>query len=160
MNKLQTRLRRRAENGSIAIETAFSLLVLSVFIVIPFLLARIFWFYSVAEKAAHDGARFLSNAAQHEIVAPTGSGGDEASVARLAESIAHAELDEIKPALDWFSITALCDLDECGFEVPETVRVSVRLRIRHEMFGSVAADIFGEDPLQLEARVTMRYVGN
>lgn len=159
MNRHQTRFHRRAEQGSIAIETAFSLLILSVFIVIPFLLARIFWFYSVAEKAAHDGARFLSNAAQHEIVVPMGSG-DEASIARLAESIAHAELDEIKPALEYFTITALCDLDQCGFEVPQTVRVSVRLRIRHEMFGSIAADIFGEDPLQLEARVTMRYVGD
>lgn len=160
MSKSHTRFRRRNEKGSIAIETAFSLLLLSVFIVIPFLLARIFWFYSVAEKAAHDGARFLSNAAQYEIVAPSGSGGEEAPVASIAEAIAHAEMDEIKPALDYFSITASCDLDDCGVEVPQLVRVSVRMRIRNDLFGSIGYELFGEDPLVLEARVTMRYVGN
>lgn len=160
MSTLHTRFRRRTEKGSVAIETAFSLMLLSAFIVIPFLLARIFWYYSVAEKAAHDGARFLSNAAQHEIVAPSGSGGEEVPIARLAEAIAHAEMDEIKPALDYFSIMALCDLDNCGVGVPQFVRVSVQMRIRNDLFGSIGYELFGEDPLVLEARVTMRYVGN
>ena len=160
MKHPKTLFRGRAEKGSIAVETVFCLPLLILFLVVPLFLARAFWYYSVAEKAAHDGARFLSNARQSEIVAASGSGGAELPIAQLAEAIAHAELDEIKPALEWFSITALCDLDDCGFAVPQTVRLSVRLRMRDEIFGPFTSEYFGDGPLLLEARVTMRYVGN
>jgi len=160
MRPLKTQFRRGSEKGSIAVETALCLPILIVFLVVPLFLARAFWYYGVAEKAAHDGARFLSNARQWEIVATPGSGGQDLPIAQLAEAIAHAELDEIKPALEWFSITALCDLDECGFAVPQTVRLSVRLRMRDEIFGPFTSEFFGDEPLLLEARVTMRYVGN
>lgn len=160
MRKAKTRFQRRAERGSIAIETVLCLPVLLLFLAIPLFLARAFWFYSVAEKAAHDGARFLSNVAQHEIVAAAGTGGDELPIALLAEGIANAEMDEIKPALDWYSITAQCDGDDCGFAVPQLVRVSVRLRVRDDILGALTGEFLGDGPLLLEARVTMRYVGN
>ena len=154
------RLRSRAEKGSVAVETVLCLPLLLLFLAVPLFMARAFWYYSVAEKAAHDGARFLSNAAQHEIVATSGTGGQELPIALLAKAIANAEMDEIKPALDWFSITAQCDGDDCGLAVPQSVRVSVRLRIRDEILGRFTSKIFGDGPLLLEARVTMRYVGN
>lgn len=160
MSTLQARFRQRAEKGSVAIETALSLVLLSVFVIIPFLLARIFWYYSVAEKAAHDGARFLSNAAQYEIVTPSGSGSDEPPIVGLAEAIARAEMADIAPGLDWFAVKATCDLDECGGGAPQVVRVSVQMRIRNDILGPMAYRFFGEEPLRLEARVTMRYVGN
>lgn len=150
---------RRAQSGSIAIETAFAMLFLLVFIAIPLFLGRVLWYYSVAEKAAHDGARFLSNVAQHEIVGAAGSGG-QVPIAKLAEAIANAEVEEIKPALDWHAIGVLCDLDVCGSTIPQTVRVSVQLRIRDNFFGPITREVFAEDALTLNARVTMRYVGN
>jgi hypothetical protein len=155
-----TPFRPRAEKGGIAVETVLCLPLLILFLAFPLFLARIFWYYSVAEKAAHDGARFLSNAPQYEIVAAAGTGGEELPAALLAKGIAHAEMDEIKAALDWFSITAQCDGDDCGFAVPQTVRVSVRLRMRDNVLGPFTSEFFGDGPLLLEARVTMRYVGN
>jgi hypothetical protein len=160
MRKTKARCGGRAEKGSIAVETVLCLPLLILFLVVPLFLARAFWYYSVAQKAAHDGARFLASAAQFEIMPPASIGDARLPVAVLAEAIAHAELQEIKPALERYTITALCDGDACGFEVPNTVRVSVRLKLRDEIFGPFTNEYFGEEALSLEARVTMRYVGN
>lgn len=160
MRKTKARFGGRAEKGSIAVETVLCLPLLILFLVVPLFLARAFWYYSVAQKAAHDSARFLASAAQFEIMPPTGTGDARLPVAVLAEAIAHAELDEIKPALERYTIGATCDLDVCGFAVPNTVRVSVRLKVRDEIFGPFTNKYFGEEALPLEARVTMRYVGN
>lgn len=154
------RFNKRTEKGSIAVETIFCLPLLILFLVVPLFLARIFWYYSVAQKAAHDSATFLAKAPLTEMIAADGSNGAPLPVALLAESIAHAELDEIKPGLVRYTVSALCDGDVCGDEVPQTVRVSVRLRMRDEIFPAFTTELFGEDPLLLEGRVTMRYVGD
>lgn len=160
MRQTKARTGGQAEKGSIAVETVFCLPILILFLVVPLFFARIFWYYSVAQKAAHDGARILASAAQFEIMPSNGTGDARLPVAALAEAVAHAELDEIKPALERYTVTALCDLDACGFEVPNTVRVSVRLKVRDEIFGPFTNQYFGEQALSLEARVTMRYAGN
>jgi Flp pilus assembly protein TadG len=160
MRQANTRFRRRAEKGSVAVETVLCLPLLILFLVVPLFLARAFWYYSVAQKAAHDSARFLANASQVEMVVPDGSHDEDLPIAALAEAIAHAELDEIKPALVRSTVTITCDLDACGDQVPQTVRASVRLRFSDDLFGAFTSEYFGEDPLLLEARVTMRYVGN
>jgi len=159
MRQTKVRIGGRAEKGSIAVETIFCLPILILFLVVPLFFARVFWYYSVAQKAAHDGARFLASAPQFEIMPPAG-GGARLPVATLAEAIALEELSDIRPALERYTITALCDLDACGFEVPNTVRVSVRLKVRDEIFGPFTNQYFGEEALSLEARVTMRYAGN
>ncbi|MGX4640108.1 TadE/TadG family type IV pilus assembly protein [Massilia sp. SYSU DXS3249] len=160
MKPAKTRFFRRTESGSIAVETIFCLPLLILFLVVPLFLARAFWYYSVAQKAAHDGARFLANATLTEIVAPDGSGGDPLPVALIAEAIAHAELDEIKPALARYTVSVLCDGEVCGNAVPQRVRVSVQLRFRDQIFDTFTSKYFGDDPIILTGRVTMRYVGN
>jgi hypothetical protein len=133
--------------------------LLILFLAVPLFLARIFWYYSVAEKAAHDGARFLSQASRLEIRASTG--GAEPAVAALARAIAEAELDEIRPGLVAASHAAQCDGLPCdGMSIPTIVRVAVRIRISDDIFGFVTDPIFGEDGLLLTADVTMRYAGN
>lgn len=158
MRQAKTLFRRRTETGNIAVETVLCLPILLLFLVAPLFLARAFWSYSVAQKAAHDAARFLANATQLEMVPGAGTG--DAPIALLARGIADAELDDIKPALERYTISALCDGDVCGLAVPQTVRVSVRLSLRDDVFSAFTTELFGEDPLLLEARVTMRYVGN
>lgn len=160
MRRLLTPWRRRAERGSIAIEAAFSLLMLFTFVVLPFLFARIFWYYGVAQKAAHDGARFLANVAQVEIVTAAGNGGAALPVAAVARAIVDAEIADIRPVLDDYSITVLCDFASCGIGVPQFVNVIVQFRLRNDMFREILGNFFSEDPLILEARVTMRYVGS
>jgi hypothetical protein len=159
MKTLSTRLFRRTEQGSIAVETAFILPVLILFLAVPLFLARIFWYYSVAEKAAHDGARFLSQTSRLEIQGSTS--GNEPGVSALARSIANAELEGIRPVLVGASATAQCDGVSCdGLSIPSMVRVVVRIRIRDEILGPITDRYFGEDGLLLTADVTMRYAGN
>jgi Flp pilus assembly protein TadG len=143
------------------VETAIILPILIVFLALPLFFARVFWYYSVAEKAAHDAARVLSTATSVEMRTQAGGGGDS-PMANVARSIADAELEEIKPVLDAWSIAAQCDLSPCGISVPQTVRVQVRLRVSDNIFGPITDPIYkveGEGIL-LTADVTMRYAGN
>lgn len=150
---------QRKEQGSVAVETAIILPVLILFLAVPLFLARIFWYYSVAEKAAHDSARFLSQASRVEILGP--GNGAKPGVVGLAESIIEAELEEIRPGVEVLPHTILCEGYTCGgVGAPADVRVAVRILVRDEWFGPITNPIFGEDGLQLTADVTMRYAGN
>lgn len=150
---------RRTERGSVAVEAAVILPVLILFLAVPLFLARIFWYYSVAEKAAHDSARFLSQASRVEILGP--GNGAKPGVVGIAEAIIDAELAEIRPGLVGTSPTILCEGYTCdGLSVPADVRVAIRIRVRDEIFGPITDPIFGEDGLLLTADVTMRYAGN
>ena len=113
----------------------------------------------MAEKAAHDSARFLSQASRVEIV---GAGnGTKPGVVGLAESIIDAELEEIRPGLVGALPTILCESYACGgLNVPADIRVAVQIRVRDEIFGFITDPIFGEDGLLLTADVTMRYAGD
>lgn len=154
-----TRRYQRTERGSVAVEAAIILPVLILFLAVPLFLARIFWYYSVAEKAAHDGARFLSQATRIEIQGSNGGG--EPGVAGLARAIANAELEEIRPGLVGASAAPQCDGIPCdGLSIPSTVRMIVRIRVRDQIFGFVTDPLFGEEGLLLTADVTIRYAGH
>lgn len=155
---LNRRFRRR-EQGSVAVEAAVILPILILFVAVPLFLARAFWYYSVAEKAAHDGARFLSQATRLEIQASTG--GAAPGISALARAISDAELDGIKSAVSGASVDAQCDGIACdGLSLPQTVRVVVRIRVHDDIFGFVTDEFFGPNGLLLTADVTMRYAGN
>jgi Flp pilus assembly protein TadG len=159
MKTSSSRLFRRTEQGSVAVEMAFVLPVLILFLAVPLFLARIFWYYSVAEKAAHDGARFLAQATRLEIQASTG--GDEPGVSGLARAIANAELDGIRPALVGAAAASQCDGIPCnGLSIPSMVRVVVQIRVHDGILGPITDQYFGQDGLLLTADVTMRYAGN
>lgn len=152
-------LLRRNENGGMAIEAAIVLPVLLLFLAVPLFLGRVFWYYDVAQKAAQDGARFLSSVSRTEIQASTG--GAQPGVAALAKSIAEEEIKGIRPGLVGASVTPQCDYAECnGLSVPQTVRVSVQIRVRDDILGPITNQFFGEDGFLLTAAVTMRYAGN
>lgn len=154
------RFLRPRQRGGAAVEMAIVLPILVLFMALPLFFGRVFWYYSVAQKAAHDAARFLSSATQTEIRS-TGSG-SEAQVAGLARTIAEMELNGIQPGLAGRTITVLCDTDSCGLVVPQTVRVSIKLTVRDGIFDDFTSQFYGEDGygLLLKADVTMRYVGN
>uniref|UniRef100_UPI0025888B78 TadE/TadG family type IV pilus assembly protein n=1 Tax=uncultured Massilia sp. TaxID=169973 RepID=UPI0025888B78 len=150
MNTFFLRRHRRKQRGGVAIEAAILLPVIILFLAVPLFLARIFWYYSVAEKAAHDGARFLSQVSRVEIQAS--SGGAEPGVAALAKAIVNAELAEIRPGLVGATPSVLCDGLMCGgLSVPSMVRVAVQIRVRDDIFGFVTDPFFGEDGRQQQA---------
>lgn len=158
MNLLPASLRRRVR-GSAAVEMALILPALIAFMAAPLFLARVFWFYSVAEKAAHDAARFLSAASPLEMQDTSAS--PFSPVTLLATAIADAELAEIAPSLHLKVVSITCDGMYCaGQGVPQYVRASVQIRVHDDILGPITDPFFGAGGLQLTADVTMRYAGN
>lgn len=151
--------RRCAEQGSVTIEMAFSLTILTLFLAVPLFFAQVFWYYSVTQKAAHDAARFLSTASRLEM-ATLGAGDSDAPASVLARQIALAETDEIRPMLDARTIVVQCDLTQCGWSVPQTVRVQVRIRIKDTILSAITDEFTNGQGINLTADSTMSYAGN
>jgi Flp pilus assembly protein TadG len=160
MRTLSVGLRRQSERGSIAVEAAFIIPILLLCLAVPLFYARVFWYYSVGQKAAHDAARYLATATNVEMLTLSAGDGD-APVAALAKAIVLAETDEIRPVLDARTIAVQCDLDVCGWQVPKTVRVSVRLRVSDNLLGALTDDFYkvNGQGINLKADVTMGYAG-
>ena len=152
------RLRPQIMGGSVAVECAVFLPILLLTLAVPLFFARVFWYYNVAEKAAHDAARFLSAATQAEIKAQ-GSGFSEPPIAGVARSIAMAELEEITPGLDGLRVDVQCDGGPCGIIVPQTVRAFVRIQMRDWIFPAFSSAYYGDEGVILVTDVTMRYAG-
>jgi hypothetical protein len=152
------RQRRFSDKGTASVEMAIVLPVLLLFLAVPLFFARVFWFYSVSQKAAHDAARVLSTATQLEMKAQ-GSGFSEAPMAALARQIATEEMKEIIPALSGLIIDVQCDLSTCGIVVPQTVRVKVLIKIKDPFFSAITDELTGSDAFILASDVTMSYAG-
>lgn len=161
MKTLPLMAARRRQRGGVAVEMAIVLPLLVLFLALPLFFGRVFWYYSVAQKAAHDAARYLSAATQSEIRGAGATGGETATAA-LARAIVNEELASIRPGIAEWTITVLCDTDTCGLAVPQTIRVSIRMIVRDDIFDFYTSQFYGEDGygLLLKADVTMRYVGN
>lgn len=150
---------RRRQKGVAALEMALVLPALVILLAVPLFLGRVFWHYTVAQKAAHDAARFLATASQVEM-RTLGSGGTEAAVAALARAIARAEAADLNPGLDSPVIVDVqCDLGTCGLGVPTTVRIWVRMQMKDDWFNGYTSTFTGGDGLMVQADVTMRYAG-
>lgn len=146
---------RRHQRGIAAIELAVILPVMLLLLTIPLFFGRVFWHYTVAQKAAHDAARYLSGVSLAEMTAPAGIG----HVVAVAQAIATAEMSDLNPGPYAPVVTIQCDGISCdGFIMPSTVRVVVRMPMYDGIFSSFTSDIVGVSGLLLTADVTMRYV--
>jgi hypothetical protein len=155
---MKTSLRRIKERGAIAVETAPILFVFVIILAFMLFLGRVFWYYQASQKAAHDAVRFLSTASQVDMRTP-GPGGAEAGVATVARWIIDEEISAVKPHAYPLYIDVHCDFKTCGNGVPSTVRVSISLRLKDDIFSGFTSVFTGEDGLLMLADVTMRYAG-
>jgi|GEM_PF-755094 len=166
------KLSGRLQRGSIAIEMAIILPILLLVLTMPLFYARVFWYYSVAAKAAHDAARFLSTATQAEM-RTLGDSGVEARVATIAFWIADTETEVLKPVMERRNIEAQCGyLTGTGASAyikygrcqenftPLMVRVSVSWTMYDNLFGEFTSALYPEEGLHLVPDATMRYAGN
>jgi len=159
LKALADRLARPRQRGSVAIEMALVLSTLVVLLTVPVFFARVFWYYSVAQKAAHDAARFLSTASQAELRTP-GPNNTPSPVAAIARQIAETETAVLDSVMDPKFIDVQCNFGTCGAGVPATVRVFIQMRMRDDLFAPYTFAFYGQDGLLLTADVTMRYAGN
>jgi hypothetical protein len=138
---------------------ALVLPVLIVLLAAPLFFARLFWHYTVAEKAANDAARFLAAASTVEM--STQGSGSETPVAATARWIAATEISELNPGPLRPSITVLCDGVTCdGLTVPVRVSAVVRMRMFDPAFYAITSEFTGGGAPLLTAAVTIPYVGN
>jgi Flp pilus assembly protein TadG len=145
------------QNGVAAVEFALLLPILVVLLAVPLFLSYVCWHYSVAQKAAHDAARYLSSAPRSEILTPTGG---EIAAAQFAKSIAEIEVAELKPGPFPILIEAQCNGLMCiGNVAPTTVRVAVRMQVVDQFFPLLTAFLGTGEGIWLTADVTMPYVG-
>lgn len=151
----RTHAGKRRQRGVAAVELALSMSVLMLVLVLPLFLGRILWHYTVAQKAAHDAARYLASASAEDMRNSTRAG----YVTAMASSIANAELAELKPGQQAPNVTILCNGANCGgFTVPATVTVIVQLQIDDIFFPSVT-DFYGFGSVPFTVNVTFPFVG-
>jgi len=151
---------RQHMQGSVAVEFAFLLPVMIIMLAAPLLFGRVFWHYTVAQKAAQNAVRFLAAANPAEIRTP-GAGGTEAPIAAVARAIVMAEIAELQPGPYAPGVDILCDGGLCfGFQIPARVTVRVTMPIYDEILGGITSIFTGGDQILLNPVATTNYVGN
>lgn len=146
---------RRRQRGIAAVELALIMPVILILLTVPLFFGRVFWHYTVAQKAAHDATRYLSGVALSQMTAPLQIGHEVA----VAEAIAAEEMSDLKPGPYPPVVTILCDGITCdGFTSPSVIRVVVRIRMYDGIFSSFTSTIEGASGLLLTAETTMHYV--
>jgi len=156
--KSPSRENRHSAAGGVAVEMAIVMPLLILLLAVSLFFARVYLFYSVGQKAAHDAARFLSTATQAEMRTP-GGGFNEARIAALARWIAQEELREIVDFTDGILIDIECNTGACGAAVPDMVHVRVQITLHDTIFGNLTTSYLGNTDMVMVGNVTMRYVG-
>jgi Flp pilus assembly protein TadG len=145
------------QRGVAAVELAIILPILVVLLAVPFFFGRVFWHYSVAEKAAHDAARYLSSIPLTEMK----SQARIAAVVDVSRQIYDQETAELNPGMYPPTPTFLCGSISCaGLTVPDTVRVTVQMRVFADFLTPLLGDFTDEEGgIVLTTDVTLPYVG-
>lgn len=150
---------RRSQRGAVAVEFAIILPAMVLMIAFTLLFGRIFWHYTVAQKAAHDAAVILASASRLEIgtKTPTFS---VVEIANLAKAIATEEVAELNPGFGRPYIEVFCDDGAClGETVPNQVRILIRMNMTDIFLGGFTDAVLDSDGLILRADVRVPYVG-
>lgn len=148
--------RQPSERGAAAVELALILPILVSMLVFSLLIGRFLWHYTAAQKAAQDGARYLSTISEQEMREETLA----AEAVDVTRQIVRAEIAELNPGAALPAIIISCGEDPCigirNLPLPETVRVTVRMGF-FDVLGLIDTGRYG---IPINATAEMRYVGN
>jgi hypothetical protein len=154
------------EHGSVAVEFA----ILLVFVLVPLLagalfFGRFFWHYTVAEKAAHDAARFFASASATEMKVQAPGGGTY--IAGAAKALAQAEIAELNPGSSYAEVYIWCDGGPClgikSAPLPQKVSVYIAMTVEDPFLQSLSSLFNGDGnalAIQIDATGNAYYVGN
>jgi hypothetical protein len=160
MKALISRKAARSQRGSAAVEFALFLPILVALLALPLFFGRVFWHYSVAQRAAHDAARYMATMPRADMLTPALGGGDTPA-AVVAREIVAVETAWLNPGQYPPEIYVQCDGLGCtGHKLPTKVRVAVRMYIYDQFFSQITADYTSSYGLELLADVTVPYAGN
>lgn len=150
----------RRQRGSAAVECAVIVPVLALLLGGVFFFGRVFWHYTVAQKAAHDAAIIVANSSKQEISASKPDLSD-VEIAKLAKAVAVLEMAELNPGFGPPRPEVYCDDFPCvGDGVPRQIRVSIRMQMYDIFFSQLTDAIGGSDGMWLRVDVRIPYVGN
>jgi Flp pilus assembly protein TadG len=161
MSRLVRHHARRLQRGVAAVELALLLPVIVALLMVPLLFGRIFWHYTVAQKAAHDAALYLSEVPLTDIRSPDRAGFHYA----LARDIASAEMSDLKPGSITptvaFTCAYLSGYTSCdNTQTPKSLKVTVQIDMFDTLFSQSTLAFVGSEGLLLSADVTVPYVAN
>lgn len=150
----------RNQRGLAAVEFAVVLPVLMLVLATTLLFGRLFWHYTVAQKAAHDAVIMLANATSLEISTSRADGAD-VGIATFAKAVAAEEIAELNPGMVAPRVEVYCDGAACiGGALPIQVRVLVRMKVSDIFLSGFTDLIGGNEGVWIRADVRMPYVGN
>ncbi len=148
--------RLHGKRGIAAVEFVLIMPIFIVLLAFPIFFARAIMHYSVAQKAAHDVALFLSRTPISEVGTETFF----ASHLEVARSIAATELEELNPGQGQsVYVGVTCDDFPCGPAKPKNIRVTVQMRMRDNFFSSHTWTAVGHNGILLTADMRMPYLG-
>jgi Flp pilus assembly protein TadG len=149
---------RRKQGGVAAVELAAILPLIILLLAFPLFFARMFMHYSVAQKAAHDGALYMANIALVEMM----NEGRLADAGVVATALIRAELDELRPGRGHSTYVRVdCDGWTCGQNTaPTFVTVQVHMTMTDDIFSYFTLGAVGRNGIMVKAQATARYVGN
>ncbi len=157
---------RSRQTGIAAVEFAVILPVMTVLIAFILLFGRLTWSYTAAQKAARDAALTVAMAKKAEMLT-TALDGDEIAIARLARTIAQADVAQLNLGSDSsghaqkVKVDITCDGVTClGDAAPSEIAVTVRMRVYDIFLTGYTDGLFGTEGLWLRADARIKYAGN
>jgi Flp pilus assembly protein TadG len=130
----------RRQRGIAAVELALIMPVFLIMLALPLYFGRVFWHYTVAQKAAHDAARYLSTVPLADLKNP----GKIAHVMAVAQDIAEAEMAELNPGPYRPNVGVLCDGYPCaGVFAPTKVTVVIQMSMADPIFADITFSLLG-----------------
>lgn len=166
MRPFSRRLGRQRQDGSVAVEAAVSIaLVLVPLLAFMLFFGRFFWYYSIAQKAAHDAALYVSSAALADI--------RSTDAADLAQEMMTDGLDDID--MNTLSMTEsetyclyrtaanpdVLTPRPCNSTVPPAaVKTAIGMTVTDPFLSPFTESILGYEGLFITAEATVPYVGH
>lgn len=149
-------LSKKREGGIAALEFAIIFPVMILLIAFPIFYARVYMYYSVAQKAAHNSAIYLAKLPLIEMQDIAKS----SAATTLTQEIVDSTIGELQAGEQGVILTQInCDGGPCGSGVPGNITVQVRVRMFDEYFDYFTGPFVGEDGVHVKAKVTMQYIG-
>jgi hypothetical protein len=144
------------QRGVAAIELALILPILLALLAFPFFFGRVFWHYTVADKAAHDAARYLACVPVIEMTTSARA----VHAVEVAQAIIAAEIGDLHLDAGAVSVVIQCNGLACsGFGAPSYVMASVQLPVTDPFFPDITWQAVGDSGLLLTGQATLPYVG-
>lgn len=163
MKYLSRRVISRNQKGSVAIEAALTIsLILVPLLFFVLLFGRYFWYYTVAQKAAHDASLYFATAPVADITS-----NNAREIARKIMDDGLADIDPTTRSTGGFDMFCLFPTPYpgivspgfCSDGRPAAVKAHITMTVSDPFLSPITESVVGHEGLPIKAGVTLPYVG-